>query len=146
VVELKCNVRPAWSTKDRAYSKPEEYGWCLYAIIGKGHPLFAQLQTEDTEKGYYTVVSSLLDEMPLHSGCTFYEYREANDSPTIGDYRVPTITVGCDYSHHRDQQYMDTSIESFEAGQGMGGCLLRDMDSLLAYLDSYIPQEEEPKE
>lgn len=61
--------------------------WCLYAVIGNGHPLFEKASQNTTD---YDL--ELGDELygNFHGGCTFYAKQ------------ATYVKIGCDYKHIDD--------------------------------------------
>lgn len=116
----------------RHYKYDNAHGWCVYATIRKGHPLFAVLLDAGAAP-YYSI--DAVNDMPLHWGCTYYEaqlHNKDGDGKYERDYKRGDIwgfKVGCDYAH--DGDYYERYATQSEAGG-----VFHDAKTLFDYLET----------
>lgn len=95
-----------------------ENGWCLYAVIRKGHPLFDLLNVEGKRDWEIDAINS----MPLHGGCTYFEpivHAKDGDGLYGRNYKrgeIHAFKVGCDYSHLHDEWFRQAKTKG-DAGR-----------------------------
>lgn len=79
----------------------DEMAWCLYVVIGKGHPLYDEACKNKT--GYDTDLGDKIYGS-WHGGCTYYK----KDT----DF----VKIGCDYQHLGDEEYYKNISEEVPEG------------------------------
>lgn len=85
-VELSCTPRKGYPE----VGIPGEMAWCLYVVIGKGHPLYEKACENKTD--YDTDLGDKIYGA-WHGGCTYYKKD------------VDFVKIGCDYQHLGDECY-----------------------------------------
>lgn len=97
VVEVTCTPRKGYPD----LGIPGEMIWCLYVIIGKGHPLYNKACANTTDYD-----CDLGDELydAWHGGCTYYKKN------------MDSVKMGCDYHHLGDEEYYKSMSEEIPEG------------------------------
>lgn len=71
------------------------YAWCLYVLVKKNHPSYAQLAVDRPDDPYFCDVREIVEHM--HVDITYLEREQGG------------ITVGCDFAHWGDDTFRGTS-------------------------------------